>query len=469
MTAGTDPTTALLAVPVPGGWEVMGAVVQPVHHRGHAPHPAQTAPVRRLQVQLRHPQWPGQVLLLDARSDPAAPDGPFAAPPWRLTYRNTPVPFAAFAAAGQSLAQHLTTLGSLETWPDSPVASPEKVRPPHPKQGWFARESALTAPLFGLEPGQRKTFLAEQLTKHCPLPGPVHLQLYLEGRCRQRCQFCTVPLERQRPVEGPQPPQCRLVADGVLSSLLALLAARPGSLLTLLGDDWAAHPERQAWLALLQQDHGVRIGLLGPGTALADSALRQEVAGIANLDHLTVTLEARPDTPAGRACHDAIVGQAGAAACLDVAVGPLLAANLPLAIACVVVADNVDHLSELIAYCASMGLKLALSGFVPDRCDHPDWQPAQHIARADKVLAALTAAGPLAEQVVTRVAGLPLCAVPDHLHDRTVLTWPSAQTQAWLQPPAGPCARCSAVARCSGVPTAYVTAHEAVGLRALAK
>jgi hypothetical protein len=255
-----------------------------------------------------------------------------------------------------------------------------------------------------------------------------------------------------------------LVADGVLAALLDLLASRPGSLLTLLGDDWAAHPEREAWLALLQRDHGVRIGLLGPGTALADPALRAVVANVAQLDHVTLTLQARPDTEAGRACHDAVVGQVGAAALLDAAIGPLQSLGVPLAIASVVVRQSVPQLPGLLAYCAERGLQVALSGFVPDRCDLPAWQPAQHMARADEVLQALHTAGPLATQVLTRLAGLPLCAMPTSLHSRAARQWPSTDTEPWQPGDFGPCDRCARKGACPRVPASYAAAFAAQGL-----
>ncbi len=455
-----EPLAMLRAAVLPGDWQVTGAVVQTLSG----------SPALRLQLQLQRPSQP-DVLVLDARSDAAAPQGPFVAPPWSLTYRTTPIPFGQFAAAGTALLQHLARLGPLDGWPtdalvpgDGPQTGKNPAPQRQPQHSWFVRESALAAPLYRMDAAKRKTWLADQLATHGPPSAAIHLQLYLEGRCQQRCQFCTVPLERDRPQDGPQPPQARLVADGVLAALLDLLASRPGSLLTLLGDDWAAHPEREAWLALLQRDHGVRIGLLGPGTALADPALRAAVANVAQLDHVTLTLQARPDTEAGRACHDAVVGQVGAAALLDAAIGPLQSLGVPLAIASVVVRQSVPQLPGLLAYCAERGLQVALSGFVPDRCDLPAWQPAQHMARADEVLQALHTAGPLATQVLTRLAGLPLCAMPTSLHSRAARQWPSTDTEPWQPGDFGPCDRCARKGACPRVPASYAAAFAAQGL-----
>lgn len=400
-------------------------------------------------------------LVLDARRT-AQPHAPWQAGGWALTVRGSVQLSREVDAAGRAL---VATLAS--HWPDGlPTAAPSPApnrQESTPKVSGFWREDRWLQSVAQTPPAKRDAAVQAALAALAPAPAPLHLQLYLQGACTQRCVFCTVPLERGSSVPGAA---LRLVADGALALLLAALQTRPGSLLTLLGDDWAAHPERDALLRQLADTPAVHVGLLGPGTQLADPALRAQVLALPNLAHLTLTLQGQPQDPAGAALHDRVVGAPGAAAQLAVAIDALCAAGRRPAVATVLVEDSLGGLEALWRWCAARGLQVAASGFVPDRSNHPAWQPAGHLPSVAALYAALAGLSAEAASAVVRLAGVPRCAVPDALASRWTGHWPSPEAEPWTYPQGGPCATCGARAVCPGVPRALAQRHGAAGLRA---
>lgn len=402
---------------------------------------------------------------LDARRSPN-PRAPWQAGGWSLTYRGSAPAVATLGGAGRALVQLLAC-----QWPAGlPAAAPSHAavprQPPLPKASGFWREDKWLQQLALTGPRGWQPAVQHALDAIAPAPSPVHLQLYLQGDCGQRCVFCTVPLQRD---QRPQPAQdaLRLVADGALLVLLHSLAARPGSVLTLLGDDWANHREQSAVLQQLREAPAVRVGLLGPGTALDDPALRAQVLALPNLAHLTVTLQGQPDAPEGAAVHDRVVGQVGAAARLATAITALLTAGCKPAVATVLVAPSLPGLGSLLLWCAERGLEVAASGFVPDRCDLPAWTPGAYLPSAAQLYAALDALPETAAAALVRISGVPRCAVPERLAAVWSGHWPSAEVEPWQYPADAPCHTCRARTVCKGVPQSMALRHGTLGLRAL--
>lgn len=404
-------------------------------------------------------------VLLDARRSPN-PRAPWQAGGWSLTWRGSVPAGATLDGAGRALAQCLAS-----SWPDGlPTAAPkpaaEARRLALPEAGGFWREDKWLQQLRRLSRDDWQQAVQRSLDAIAPAPVPVHLQLYLQGACNQRCVFCTVPLQRSH---RPAPPldALRLVANGALGELLRALLDRPGSVLTLLGDDWAHHPERKAVLQQLREAPQVRVGLLGPGTALDDPELRAQVLALPNLAHLTVTLQGQPDSPDGAALHDRVVGQVGAATRLATAIAGLVDAGSKPAVATVLVEPSLPGLAALLQWCADRRLQVAASGFVPDRCALPEWTPAAYLPSAAQLHAALSALSAPAAAALVRVSGVPRCAVPDRLAAVWSGHWPSPETEPWVYPAGAPCHTCGARGGCKGVPEAMAMRHGAIGLRAL--